>query len=211
MDCEIDQIVKIVLYKLGQLKKVNIISNLNYPVALKNQLEEVFFIMAQETLATCEVGTDIWIPELTCKQLMSIYQGIPSDSLSEIVIEALLKGYSIMVLTASVELLNIQSVRTPFRNRFFEALEMLEQSGLKIKEKIEDDNWEIDLKERRGAVQSQEVVSKCVDLNQKVLTESQLIHYHQQQIEVVNVNSNTIITPSAQDYLRQNPIRLNRK
>ncbi|GAU75885.1 hypothetical protein [Fusibacter sp. 3D3] len=211
MTYEIDQIVKRVLHKLGQLKKVNIISNLNYSVDLKNQLEQAFFIEEKAILDTGEKEIDVWIPELTCKQLMSVYQGLPVDALSEIVIEALLKGYKIVVLKASVELLNIQAVRTPFINRYFEALGILEQSGLNIKEKMDDDNLEPVLKAGRRIDQSQEVVSKCVDLNQKVLTESQLIHYLGQNIEVVNVNSNAIITPSAQDFLRQNPIRLNRK
>lgn len=212
MDYEIEQIVKLVLHKLGKLKQTNIISTLNYPVELKKQLEDAYVVIEQETVSACTLGTDIWIPELTCKQLMSVYQGIPSDPLSEIVIEALLKGYKLMVLKASVELLQMDSIRTPFTNRYFEALEVLEQSGLKIMKTVIDDHLEVAIEDVSQANLDRPITGeKVADLDDKVLTESQLIHYRQQNIEVVNIKSTTIITPSAQDFIRQNPIRLNRK
>jgi hypothetical protein len=143
---------------------------------------------------------------------MSVYQGIPSDPLSEIVIEALLKGYKLMVLKASVELLQMDSIRTPFTNRYFEALEVLEQSGLKIMKTVIDDHLEVAIEDVSLANLDRPITGeKVADLDDKVLTESQLIHYRQQNIEVVNIKSTTIITPSAQDFIRQNPIRLNRK
>ncbi|GAB6106652.1 hypothetical protein [Fusibacter bizertensis] len=214
MDYEIEQIVKIVLYKLGQLKQTNIISTLNYPVDLKKQLEDAFVIIEQEKVSACTLGTDIWIPELTCKQLMSIYQGIPSDHQSEIVVEALLKGYKVTVLSTSVELLQMASIKTPFTKRYFEALDLLEQSGLKIMKTVNTlEDAMKNVKKDAEITKQNDAVSgeKVVDLEQKVLTESQLIHYIQQHIEVVNIKPTTIITPSAQDFIRQNPIRLNRK
>lgn len=211
----IDQIVKEVLFKLGHIEKITLIEGASYPEEWLNQLKDthlVEYISDIEDLDRIECNTHaLWLPELCISQMMSVVKGMPQGKIAEILFKALIKGKSVHILSECVELLREDIIRSPLTEPFFDALTRLSQSGLKIQV-----SKAFQPEKTVGTFNIGEALEVGLEgvtfyFEKKVLTEKQLETFVNRGINRVVITKNTILTPSAIDYIRINPIKIDRK
>lgn len=206
-----DRIVKEVLYRLGESKKIYLIKDGRYPEAWLDEMSKAHAVEWREELSSedfeglKEASTgELWLPELSISQMMSVIGGIPTDRVSKILFEAMLEGISVNVFESTLEISARSVVRTPFTETFFKGLELLRQSGLVI--------VNADIKINATKAVKNIVESKhTIEFKKRVLTESQLSAFKDQGIHEVITSKDTILTPSAMDFIRINSINIDRK
>lgn len=207
----VDSIVKEVLFRLGECEKIYLIKGCTYPQGWLDKMTQCHLLK----WCDAEVFEDlkksnnmrICLPELTIKQMMAVINASPIDQVSEILFRALIHGVSISVFEETVEILDSTLVKTLLTDRFYKSYDLLIRSGLKV-QKIKP-TPEIETQE---CLSIQEANSpKAITFKNRVLTENQLIAYKEQGIESLVLEQETLLTPSAMDFIRMNAINIDRK
>lgn len=206
-----DTIVKKVLFQLGEINRALILDGLEYSSEILDALKKQYFIenaaSIEELLKLCmnEIKperTFIIIPSLSCKVLMATYLGIGGDIISDALLVLLLRGIKVYVFEEAVELLSIQSPMTPLVIRHQEALKDLKQSGLSIITK------EFSIQDNQKVCQMVKENSQIIRHMYKLLNEQHIRSYERSGECEVHIAKGTIITPLAQDYLRQSHVKI---
>ncbi|GKT34067.1 hypothetical protein ADUPG1_002735, partial [Aduncisulcus paluster] len=144
------------------------------------------------------------VPRLTNKQLMSVYNGMPIDLLTSCVQQGLLMGAEILVFESTVELLQTPLPDTPYVNRFKEAYEVLKASGLRV---IEDEICEALPAEQ---IKNTSVITAQPKVTSRILDRKTASEIIQSDTLTIHIPQNTIITPLAQDLIREANVTVER-
>jgi hypothetical protein len=207
MTIEMEKIIKEVLYRLGQLKKVVVIDTLDYSEELLSILEESYYL---EHVATVEVLLKnyrlnaqvkpwIYIPQLSCCEMMQVATGVGGSQIAEVLSGLLLRGFEVRVQYDCVEFLNFEKRTSPLYNNHLMACDNILQSGLVI------ENYP-DVQDESVSLPTSIVIHQ-----KKLLDEKELMRYEKNGQYHIRVSNKVLITPLAQDYLRQSQITILRE
>jgi len=208
----INEVVKEVLIRIGHLKPMKLLKNVDYDEVDFKNLENVYGL---RTVGQDNVWKDphpLLIPRLTNRQLISIYNGNPCDLVTSTIIQGLLIGGKIFVFEKDVELLNIAIADTPFTNRYKEAYEVLRASGLEIVEGSLDLERALPLTDglkkdfaKPSSKKDQHVLSnKEISFkDNKVLGQKQAQSFIDGGMQNLFIGPKQLVTPLAKDMLRE--------
>lgn len=206
-DIDMEIIVKHVLFRLGEIEKVVLLESLSYESDLIDDFETCSLItwVSDAKAVHVESKTKVFLPHLSCKALMETFLGIGGQPVSDELLSLLLKGVPVHVKASSVELLTIGTPKMPLLQKYHEALNVLTESGLVIEEQHEDKSI--------SGCQSSEThcQKKVLKHSRKLLNEQDIKAYEKMNAMSIQVHQFAIITPLAQDYLRQSQLKVVRE
>lgn len=199
-DPSVEYIVKKVLFHLGEIQRVLLVEGFFYPNDEVQAYERTHLVERVPTVEAAinfleagELGsrTQVWLPDLSCRSMMASYMGVGGDETSNALLALLLRGHSVTFKVKHVELLGLEGPLNPLISKHHEALNTLMDSGL--------------------VIEGDKRLYKTQFHPNRLLNEQHIKGYEREGCIEVHVLKETIVTPLAQDYLRQSPLRIIRK
>ncbi len=207
-DMNIEILVKHVLFRLGEIEKVVLLESLTYEKEKIDDLKSSYLVtwVPDAEAVRVEPRNKVFLPSLSCKALMETFLGIGGQPVSDELLSLLLRGVPVHIKAGWVELLTIKTSKTPLLQKHYDALKVLTESGLVIEKQQEDH-------ERISVCQSTEAhcQGNVMQHTRKLLNEQHVRDYEQLGAAGIMVNQSAIITPLAQDYLRQSQLMIVRE
>ncbi|SET49399.1 ethanolamine utilization protein [Natronincola peptidivorans] len=148
----------------------------------------------------------IIIPYLPIKEMVNIGIGVRNGDISEITSEAILLGVKVYVLKEGIDYRKYQKTSNIGYYQMMESYEKkLKELGIHI---VDQDNFYESLNNHQKDMNND---NSSTIIDKRIITETDIEEFYSKGYEEIFLREKTIITPLAEDYIKQNRIAIFRE